>query len=97
MYLKSKSGQYSKYSDCLRDSTTLFRLLAVTYCFTSQPSVDVCKNAWRCTSTPAHALLELYKDSFSPQHAGRVWGNTLPSVLYLGGRKFESRLGERVT
>ena len=37
MDLKSKSGQYSKYSDWLRDSTTLFRFLAVTYCFTSPP------------------------------------------------------------
>jgi len=53
MDLKSKSGQCSKYSDWLRDSTTLFPFLAVTYCFTSPPSIAVCKNAWSRTSTPA--------------------------------------------
>ena len=97
MDLKSKSGRYSKYSDWLRDSTTLFRFLAMTYYFTSPPSIAVCKNARSCASTPAHALLESHKDSFSLQHAGRVWGNTLPSVLYSEGRKFESLLGERIT
>jgi hypothetical protein len=35
--------------------------------------MTVFRNAWSRTSTPTRALLESYKDSFSLQHAGRVW------------------------